>query len=65
VSGDYNFAAVGTSVTFLAGQTTADKVVTPVLDATVESGETVVVTLVDGANYNLGSPAAATVTITD
>jgi hypothetical protein len=64
-SGDYNSAAVGTSVTFAAGQATVDKVVTPVSDATVEPAETVVVTLIDGTNYDLGSPASATVTITD
>ena len=39
-----------------------DKVVTPIPDAVVEPAETVVVTLTDGANYDLGSPATATVT---
>jgi hypothetical protein len=62
---DYNSAAVGTSVTFAVGQATADKVVTPVPDAAVEPAETVVVTLTDGAQYDLGSPAAASVVITD
>ncbi len=64
-SADYNSSAVGTSVTFPIGQATVDKVVTPVPDALVEPAETVVVTLTDGPQYDLGSPAAATVTITD
>jgi len=64
-SGDYNSSAVGTSAVFPIGQATVDKVVTPVPDALVEPAETVVVTLTDGAQYDLGSPATATVTITD
>jgi hypothetical protein len=64
-SGDYNSSAVGTSVTFPVGQATAEKVVTAVPDVAAEPGETVTLTLTDGANYDLGSPATATVTITD
>jgi len=33
-------------------------------DATVEGSETAIVTVTDGAAYDPGSPAAATVTIT-
>ena len=39
--------------------------VSPVNDALVEVPETVIVTLTDGANYDLGASISATVTITD
>jgi hypothetical protein len=62
--GDYT--GVGTSVTFNAGQATRTAVVTPAEDTLVEGSETVIVTLVDGASYDLDPLATtATVTITD
>ncbi len=61
-----DFGSIGSSVIFPAGAATVDRVVTPVADAIVEAaGETVIVTLNDGTHYDLGSPASATVLITD
>ena len=51
-------------MTFAAGQATSDLFVVPLLDATAEGTETVIVTVTDGAAYDLGAPAAATITIT-
>ncbi len=39
--------------------------ITPLADAVPEFSETVVITVIDGAAYNLGSPETATVTIVD
>jgi hypothetical protein len=60
-----DFASIGTSISFPAGSATVDRVVTPAVDGLVESEETVVVTLADTVNYDVGSPGSATVTITD
>lgn len=51
------------TVTFAAGQATANVLVVPLPDATAEGSETVVLTVVDGTGYTAGSPATATVTI--
>lgn len=59
---DYN--ALGTSVTFAAGQSSVILTVTPKDDALAESTESVVVTLSGGASYGVGT-ASATVTIAD
>ena len=61
---DYTPNLTGTAV-IAAGQTSVDVIVTPVDDNLVEGSETVVLTLVDGADYNLGAGASATVTIAD
>jgi Calx-beta domain len=53
------------SVVIPAGQTSATIAIIPVNDATVESSETVSLTLVDGASYDLGAVSTATVTIAD
>lgn len=63
-STDYTPNLTGTAV-IAAGQTSVDVVITPVDDDLVESSETVVLTLVDGADYDLGAGASATVTIAD
>ena len=47
-----------------AGSASALITVTPVNDTSVESNETVVVTLSANAAYTVGSPSSATVTIT-
>lgn len=60
-----DYTSIGTSVTFAAGASTATRTVSVINDSVVEANETVVVTLVDAAAYNLGSPSAATVTIRD
>jgi len=59
-----DYQSVPLTVTFNAGQPTADLVVVPSSDATVEGSETAIVTVTDGAAYDLGSPATATITIT-
>jgi hypothetical protein len=60
-----DFTSIGTTVTFAAGSATATKTVSPIDDATIESAETVIATVVAGAGYTVGSPSAATVTIQD
>jgi hypothetical protein len=60
-----DYANVPLTVTFLAGQASADVLVTPVVDATTEGSESVILTLTDVGAYELGAPATATVTITD
>jgi len=59
-----DYQSVPLTVTFAPGQATADLFVVPLPDATAEGSETAIVTVTDGAAYDLGSPAAATVTIT-
>jgi len=59
-----DYQVVPLSVTFAAGQATADLLIVPLPDGTAEGSETVIVTVTDGATYDLGSPATATVTIT-
>lgn len=53
------------TATFLANQSTVDVLVTPLVDSTTEGSESVVLTLMTVDPYDLGSPATATVTITD
>ncbi len=60
-----DYASLGTSVTIAAGQASATKTVSVVDDPTVESSETVIVTLVSGTGYSVGSPSSATVNIAD
>jgi hypothetical protein len=60
-----DYVTIATNVSFAAGQSTVTRTVTPRNDALVEGPETVILTLVDGAQYDLGVPSTATVTITD
>ena len=60
-----DYAALGTTVDFLAGATTATKTVSVLDDNLVEGNETVEVTLAAGTGYTVGSPSAAIVTIKD
>src|SRR5258706_2572769 len=53
------------TVVFGAGQSTATVTIDPSADLTVESDETVVLTVTTGAGYNVGSPDSATGTITN
>lgn len=53
------------TVVFGAGQSTATVTIDPSADLTVESDETVVLTVSSGTGYNVGSPASATGTITN
>ncbi|MFN8531109.1 MAG: Calx-beta domain-containing protein [Anaerolineae bacterium] len=54
-----------TTVDFPAGVSSVDVTVNPLADGAVEGNETVVLTLVDGADYDLGGGASGTVTIAD
>ncbi len=58
-----DFQALPTTVTFAAGQAAVDLFVVPLADASTEGSETVIVTVDDGATYDVGAPASATVTI--
>jgi Calx-beta domain len=58
-----DYQSVPTTLTFAAGQATVDLFIVPFADGTTEGSETVIVTVDDGATYDLGAPAAATVTI--
>ncbi len=60
-----DYTTVPLTATFAAGSATTTVVVTPTADANVEGAESVILTLTTVAPYDLGSPAAATVTITD
>jgi C1A family cysteine protease len=60
-----DYTALGTTVSFAAGATTATKTVSVQDDNLVEGDETVVVTLAAGTGYTVGSPSTATVTIKD
>jgi hypothetical protein len=58
-----DYQAIPMAVTFLSGQATANVFVIPMADGVAEGVETVIVTLTDGASYDLGAPATATVNI--
>ena len=61
---DYLPALTGT-VVIPALSATADVTITPIDDVVVEGAETVVVTVIDAATYDPGTPGAATITIAD
>lgn len=61
---DYTPNLTGTAI-IAANQSFVDITITPVDDGIVEGNETVALTLVDTANYDLGSSSNATVTIRD
>jgi hypothetical protein len=60
-----DYQGIPTSIQFPIGQATVTRTITPNSDASVEGAETVVLTLTDGAAYDLGSQIADTVTIAD
>jgi len=60
-----DYSSIGTTVSFVASQTTATINVTPIDDSTAESSETATLTLQPGAGYDLGTQTSATVTIAD
>jgi len=60
-----DYANISTTLTFPAGAATVDREVVPVSDTRVEGIETVILTVLDGANYDVGVPASATVQIAD
>jgi hypothetical protein len=58
-----DYAAIPTSFTFVAGQTSATVTLTPVNDATVENAETVILTINASSTYDIGAQASANVVI--
>ncbi|PPT95983.1 autotransporter outer membrane beta-barrel domain-containing protein [Xanthomonas arboricola pv. arracaciae] len=58
-----DYAGAPNSVVVPANATTATFSVTPVADTTVEADETVVISVVSGSGYGIGSPSSATATI--
>jgi hypothetical protein len=60
-----DYAMLGTTAIIPAAQSSVNVVVTPIDEAAPEDDETVILTLTSGTGYNVGSPSAATVTITD
>ncbi|WP_419548082.1 Calx-beta domain-containing protein, partial [Microcystis sp.] len=62
---DYTRTGTTNTVTFAAGSSTATVTVNPTADATVESNETVILTLAAGTGYTIGTPNAVTGTITN
>jgi len=60
-----DYQQLPTTSPFPAGLADADLTITPIDDSEVEGDETVIVTLVAGAGYSVGSPSSATVTLHD
>ena len=60
-----DYALVAGQVTFAAANQFATVTIDPVVDISVEGIETVVVTLVDGVAYDVGTNSSATMTIAD
>ncbi|MFT3744562.1 MAG: Calx-beta domain-containing protein [Pyrinomonadaceae bacterium] len=60
-----DYAAILSPVIIPAGQATATVTVDPTPDADVEADETVVITVIGGTGYTVGSPSVATGTITN
>ncbi len=58
-----DYAAVGRTVNFAAGSSTAAVSVDPTADSDVEADETVILTVSSGSSYTVGSPASASGTI--
>jgi hypothetical protein len=62
-SGASSFTATGGSITFAAGSSTAILTLDPTTDNTIESNETIAVTLASDPNYIVVTPTAASGTI--
>jgi subtilase family serine protease len=58
-----DYAAVQTTATIPAGASSVEVVITPIDDTTVESNESVVLTLSPASGYVVGAPSSGTVTI--
>lgn len=63
----FDYAAIPTTITLPAGQSSVAVTVAPLDDNIVEAdaSETVILTLLAGSSYTLGSPVSATITIAD
>ena len=64
-SGASSFSASAGTVTFAAGQSTTTVTIDPTTDNTVESDETVILSVTSGAGYSIGLPSSANGTITN
>ncbi|QLE57378.1 S-layer family protein [Nostoc sp. TCL26-01] len=64
-TGAASFTATTGTITFAAGASTAILTVNPTADTTVESNETVALTLASGTGYTIGTATAVTGTITN
>src|SRR5439155_861968 len=64
-SNGVDFEQLPTTSPYPQGESEADLTITPIDDAQVEGSETVIVTLLDGPGYTVGSPSNATVNIAD
>src|SRR6185503_14192376 len=60
-----DYAGLSGILTIPAGSSSANLMISPIDDASVEGNETVVVTLSPEAGYVMGSPSSATITIVD
>ena len=60
-----DYQTIPSSVTIPAGAASTTVTVTPIDDAVVDPGETVIATLQPSAGYEIGTSGSATVTITD
>jgi Ca2+-binding RTX toxin-like protein len=60
---DYTRSGTNNTVTFAAGSTTAKVTVDPTADTTVETDETVILTLASGTGYTIGTTTPVTGTI--
>ena len=63
--GAANFTATTGTITFAAGSSTKTLTIDPTADTTVESNETVALTLASGTGYTVGTTTAVTGTITN
>ena len=64
-TGANSFSSSAGTITFAAGQSTRTVTIDPNPDDTVESDETVGLSIASGAGYNIGSPSSAIGTITN
>lgn len=60
-----DYAAVASPLLFLTGETSKTITIDPTADSTIETDETVIITLNPGTGYSVGAPNAATGTITN
>ncbi|BAY22242.1 peptidase-like protein [Calothrix sp. NIES-2100] len=64
-TGAASFTATTGTITFAAGSSTKTLTIDPTADTTVESDETVILTLATGTGYTIGTTTAVTGTITN
>ncbi|MBL9136815.1 MAG: S8 family serine peptidase, partial [Verrucomicrobiales bacterium] len=60
-----DYTSLGTSVTFAVGAPTTNLTVSPINDSLVEGTETVILTVLAGSGYTVGSPSSATNLLAD